>query len=127
LPFGETATGDMLLINSSSLPKVGGLLMLISILALYFIHGAQTGIYSYDYSSLLNTKLEAASGKIIMLGFLIAFCIKLPMVPFHNWLPDAHSEAPTAGSLLLAGLLLKTGAYGIIRFVLPLFPKHPQQ
>jgi NADH-quinone oxidoreductase subunit M len=67
--------------------QVGGLLMLISILALYFIHGAQTGIYSYDYSNLLNTKLEAASGKIIMLGFLIAFCIKLPMVPFHNWLP----------------------------------------
>ncbi|HEX8675971.1 MAG TPA: NADH-quinone oxidoreductase subunit M [Segetibacter sp.] len=103
--------------------QVGGLLMLISILALYFIHGAQTGVYSYDYSSLLSTKLEAASGKIIMLGFLIAFCIKLPMVPFHNWLPDAHSEAPTAGSLILAGLLLKTGAYGIIRFVLPLFPE----
>ena len=103
--------------------QVGGLLMLISILALYFINGAQTGIYSYDYSSLINTKLEAASGKIIMLGFLIAFCIKLPMVPFHNWLPDAHSEAPTAGSLILAGLLLKTGAYGIIRFVLPLFPE----
>jgi NADH-quinone oxidoreductase subunit M len=57
-----------------------------------------------------------------MAGFLLAFVIKLPMVPFHNWLPDAHSEAPTAGSLILAGLLLKTGAYGIIRFVLPLFP-----
>ena len=58
-----------------------------------------------------------------MMGFMIAFAIKLPMVPFHNWLPDAHSEAPTAGSLILAGLLLKTGAYGIIRFVLPLFPQ----
>ncbi len=58
-----------------------------------------------------------------MSGFLIAFAVKLPVVPFHNWLPDAHSEAPTAGSLILAGLLLKTGAYGIIRFVLTLFPQ----
>jgi NADH-quinone oxidoreductase subunit M len=58
-----------------------------------------------------------------MMGFMIAFVIKLPMVPLHNWLPDAHSEAPTAGSLILAGLLLKTGAYGIMRFVLPMFPQ----
>ncbi|MDB5250197.1 MAG: dehydrogenase [Segetibacter sp.] len=103
--------------------QAGGLLMLISILALYFINGAQTGTYSYDYFSLLNTKLEPATATLIMSGFLIAFVIKLPMIPFHSWLPDAHSEAPTAGSLILAGLLLKTGAYGIIRFVLPLFPE----
>ena len=103
--------------------QAGGLLMLISILALYFIHGAQSGTYSYDYFSLLNTQLEPSTAKWIMMGFMIAFVIKLPMVPFHNWLPDAHSEAPTAGSLILAGLLLKTGAYGIIRFVLPLFPQ----
>ncbi|HSB93321.1 MAG TPA: NADH-quinone oxidoreductase subunit M [Flavitalea sp.] len=102
--------------------QAGGLLMLISILALYFIHGAQSGVYSYDYFSLLNTALEPTTATWIMMGFLIAFVIKLPMVPLHNWLPDAHSEAPTAGSLILAGLLLKTGAYGIIRFVLPLFP-----
>jgi NADH-quinone oxidoreductase subunit M len=57
-----------------------------------------------------------------MLGFLIAFAVKLPAFPFHTWLPDAHTEAPTAGSVVLAGLLLKTGAYGLIRFVLPLFP-----
>ena len=103
--------------------QAGGLLMLIAILALYFIHGAQSGVYTYDYFSLLNTKLEPSVAKWIMMGFMIAFVIKLPMVPLHNWLPDAHSEAPTAGSLILAGLLLKTGAYGIIRFVLPLFPQ----
>jgi NADH-quinone oxidoreductase subunit M len=103
--------------------QAGGLLMLIAILALYFIHGSQTGIYSYDYFSLLSTSLTPSAARWIMMGFLIAFMIKLPVVPFHNWLPDAHSEAPTAGSLILAGLLLKTGAYGIIRFVVPLFPQ----
>ncbi|GAC1586117.1 MAG: NADH-quinone oxidoreductase subunit M [Chitinophagaceae bacterium] len=103
--------------------QAGGLLMLLAILAFYFIHGQQSSTYSFDYFSLLNTSLEPSAGRWIMFGFLIAFVIKLPVVPFHNWLPDAHSEAPTAGSLILAGLLLKTGAYGIIRFVLTLFPK----
>jgi len=103
--------------------QAGGLLMLLAILALYFIHGQQTGTYTFDYFSLLNTSIAPSAAKWILFGFLIAFAIKLPVVPFHNWLPDAHSEAPTAGSLLLAGLLLKTGAYGIIRFVLPLFPQ----
>lgn len=103
--------------------QVGSLLMLLSILALYFIHGQQTQVYTFDYFALLHTVPDPATAKWLMFGFLIAFVIKLPVVPFHNWLPDAHSEAPTAGSLLLAGLLLKTGAYGIIRFVLPLFPE----
>jgi len=103
--------------------QAGGLLMLLAILALYFIHANQSGVYSFDYFSLLNTSLRPSASRWIMSGFLIAFVIKLPVVPFHSWLPDAHSEAPTAGSLLLAGLLLKTGAYGIIRFVLPLFPQ----
>ena len=103
--------------------QAGGLLMLLAILALYIIHGQQTGSYSYDYFDLLNTKLEAIGSQMDHDGFLIAFAIKLPMVPLHNWLPDAHSEAPTAGSLIFAGLLLKTGAYGIIRFVLTLFPQ----
>jgi NADH-quinone oxidoreductase subunit M len=102
--------------------QAGGLLMLLSILALYFINHAQTGVYSYYYLNLLSTRLEPTAARWIMMGFMIAFLIKLPMVPLHNWLPDAHSEAPTAGSLVLAGLLLKTGAYGIIRFVLPMFP-----
>jgi NADH-quinone oxidoreductase subunit M len=103
--------------------QVGSLLMLLSLLALYFIHGDQTGTYTFDYFSLLRTATDSPVMTWIMLGFLIAFAIKLPVVPFHNWLPDAHGEAPTAGSLILAGLLLKTGAYGIIRFVLPLFPE----
>lgn len=103
--------------------QAGGLLMLLSILALYFIHGQQTGNYTFDYFVLKNAALGASTSHWIMLGFLVAFIIKLPVVPFHNWLPDAHSEAPTAGSLILAGLLLKTGAYGIIRFVMTLFPQ----
>jgi NADH-quinone oxidoreductase subunit M len=103
--------------------QAGGLLMLLSILALYFIHGQQSGTYTFDYFDLLGTSLEPSVARWILFGFLFAFAIKLPVVPFHNWLPDAHGEAPTAGSLILAGLLLKTGAYGIIRFVLPLFPE----
>lgn len=102
--------------------QTGSLLMLLSILALYFIHGQQTGEYTFNYFRLLGTNVSGPTGMWIMLGFLAAFAIKLPAIPLHNWLPDAHSEAPTAGSLLLAGLLLKTGAYGIVRFLLPLFP-----
>lgn len=102
--------------------QAGGLLMLLSILALYFIHGQDTGVYTFDYSLLRYTALSSPAAFWIMLGFVIAFIVKLPVVPFHPWLPDAHTEAPTAGSVVLAGLLLKTGAYGLLRFVLPLFP-----
>ena len=102
--------------------QAGGLFMLLSILALYFIHGRNTGQYTFDYSLLLGTPLSQAAAFWIMAGFLLAFLVKLPAFPFHPWLPDAHTEAPTAGSVILAGLLLKTGAYGILRFVLPLFP-----
>ncbi|HEX9022145.1 MAG TPA: NADH-quinone oxidoreductase subunit M [Nitrospirota bacterium] len=102
--------------------QAGGLLMLLSIIGLYFIHGRETGVYTFDYALLLGTALSSKAAFWIMLGFLIAFIVKLPVVPFHPWLPDAHTEAPTAGSVVLAGLLLKTGAYGLLRFVLPLFP-----
>lgn len=102
--------------------QASGLLMLLAIVGLYFIHGQQTGTYTFDYFQLLGTTLSPDTSRLLMLGFLAAFVVKLPVVPFHTWLPDAHSQAPTAGSLILAGLLLKTGAYGLIRFVLPLFP-----
>ncbi len=103
--------------------QASGLLMFLSILALYFIHGKATGIYTFDYMQLLGTSLSPSVSFILMCGFLIAFLVKLPAVPFHPWLPDAHTEAPTAGSVILAGLLLKTGAYGLLRFVIPLFPQ----
>ncbi len=103
--------------------QAGGLLMLLAILGLYFIHGAETGQYTFSYSELLGADIPAGAAGWLMAGFMIAFVIKLPVVPFHSWLPDAHGEAPTAGSLILAGLLLKTGAYGILRFAVPLFPQ----
>jgi NADH-quinone oxidoreductase subunit M len=102
--------------------QASGLLMFISILALYFIHGHTTGSYTFDYTLLIGTEMPASTGLLIMSGFLAAFLVKLPVVPLHNWLPDAHTEAPTAGSLILAALLLKTGAYGLLRFIVPLFP-----
>ncbi len=102
--------------------QLSGLLMLVAILALYFIHGQTTGTYSFAYADLLRTRLDPSTAMWLMLGFLIAFAVKLPVVPVHTWLPDAHTEAPTAGSVILAGLLLKTGAYGLLRFALPLFP-----
>ncbi len=102
--------------------QLSGLLMLVAILALYFAHHAATGVYTFEYDALMHTPLAPGTEMLIMLGFFVAFAVKLPMFPFHTWLPDAHTEAPTAGSVILAGLLLKTGAYGLIRFVLPLFP-----
>jgi NADH-quinone oxidoreductase subunit M len=102
--------------------QLSGLLMLIAILALFFMHHQATGVYTFQYGDLLGTQLSPQVELWIMLGFIIAFAVKLPVVPLHSWLPDAHSEASTAGSVILAGLLLKTGGYGLLRFVVPLFP-----
>ncbi|MEX5214161.1 MAG: NADH-quinone oxidoreductase subunit M [Nitrospiraceae bacterium] len=106
--------------------QAGSLLMLIAILGLMFIHAQQTGVVTFDYVQLLGTKMEQTVALWLMLGFFAAFAVKLPAVPFHVWLPDAHTEAPTGGSVILAGLLLKTGAYGLIRFAVPLFPSAAQ-
>ena len=103
--------------------QASGLLMLVAILGLWASHGAQTGTYTFDYLALLETPMGGAASTWLMLGFFVAFAVKLPAVPFHTWLPDAHTEAPTAGSVVLAGLLLKTGGYGLIRFAVPLFPE----
>ena len=102
--------------------QLSGLLMLIAILALFFLHHDATGVYTFEYRDLLGTAMSPTAEMWIMLGFFVAFAVKLPVVVLHTWLPDAHTEAPTAGSVILAGLLLKTGAYGMLRFILPLFP-----
>ena len=102
--------------------QASGLIMLLAILGLVFVHFDQTGVLTFNYADLLNTKMAAGTEYILMLGFFIAFAVKFPVVPFHSWLPDAHAQAPTAGSVDLAGILLKTAAYGLMRFALPLFP-----
>ena len=103
--------------------QISGLVMLFSILALVYANHAATGVVTFSYKALLGANIDPDIAFYIMLGFFIAFVVKLPGVPFHTWLPDAHTQAPTAGSVLLAGILLKTGAYGLLRFVVPLFPE----
>jgi NADH-quinone oxidoreductase subunit M len=101
----------------------GSLLMLVAILALYVQHGAATGAYTFDLPTLARWVVPAGRAQTLMfLAFALAFAIKVPIFPFHTWLPDAHVEAPTAGSVILAGVLLKMGTYGFLRFCLPLFP-----
>ena len=101
----------------------GSLLMLVAILALVSLVGHQTGVYSFSYAYLTAHLGGLGPAAFWLFGaFFLAFAIKVPMFPFHTWLPDAHVEAPTAGSVLLAGVLLKMGTYGFLRFALPLFP-----
>jgi NADH-quinone oxidoreductase subunit M len=98
----------------------GSALMLLAILALYFLQDARTA--SFDYAAVMQLRIDPLLQVPLFLAFALAFAIKVPMVPFHTWLPDAHVEAPTAGSVILAGVLLKMGTYGFLRFGLPLFP-----
>lgn len=102
--------------------QASGLLMLAAIVALVWANYAATGTITFAYDNLLGVEMQSGFATLIMLGFFIAFITKLPSVPVHTWLPDAHTQAPTAGSVILAGILLKTGGYGIIRFTVPLFP-----
>ncbi|HEY5976122.1 MAG TPA: NADH-quinone oxidoreductase subunit M, partial [Geobacteraceae bacterium] len=101
----------------------GSLLMLLAIIGIHLLHAGQTGVATFALPALVGTRLPGTSGLWLFGAFLLAFAVKFPVVPLHTWLPDAHTDAPTAGSVILAGLLLKTGAYGLIRFGYPLFPE----
>ena len=108
---------------------LGSLLMLVAIIGLYYIHADQTGVGTFDYVTLLNSLktgnliFSKETGLLLFLAFALAFSIKVPLFPFHTWLPDAHTEAPTAGSVILAAVLLKMGTYGLMRFNFTLFPE----
>ena len=102
----------------------GSVLMLLGIIFLYFHHHTLTGVYTFSLTELYATapKIAGPAAVWLFFAFFVGFAIKVPMFPFHTWLPDAHVEAPTAGSVILAGVLLKMGTYGFLRFSLPFFP-----
>jgi NADH-quinone oxidoreductase subunit M len=100
----------------------GSVLMLLAILGLAYLQSVATGAYSFDLVKLYDLSIAPRTQVWFFLAFALAFAIKVPLFPFHTWLPDAHVEAPTAGSVILAGVLLKMGTYGLVRFALPLFP-----
>jgi NADH-quinone oxidoreductase subunit M len=101
---------------------VGSLPMLAAILYLVFMHTQAAGTPSFALTDLYGTAMPAQAAMLCFLAFFLAFAVKVPMFPLHTWLPDAHVEAPTGGSVILAGVLLKMGTYGFLRFVIPLFP-----
>jgi NADH-quinone oxidoreductase subunit M len=100
----------------------GSVLMLVAILWLYFLHRSVTGEATFALDAFYRLPIAPQTQFWLFLAFALAFAIKVPMFPFHTWLPDAHVEAPTAGSVILAAILLKMGTYGFVRFAMPLFP-----
>jgi len=100
----------------------GSVLMLVALLSLWFMQKNATGVATWDLQAFLSMPIAPSRQLWLFLAFAFAFAIKVPMFPFHTWLPDAHVEAPTAGSVILAAVLLKMGGYGFIRFAMPLFP-----
>ena len=102
----------------------GSVLMLVAILGLAYTYSTMhNGAWSFNYEALLQIAVPGSLQMWFFLAFALAFAIKVPLFPFHTWLPDAHVEAPTAGSVILAGVLLKMGTYGLLRFAVPLFPQ----
>ena len=106
---------------------VGSVVMLLGILALYFHNHSVTGVYSFDVTRFQLLDVPSDLQFWVFLAFFLGFAIKVPMFPFHTWLPDAHTDAPTAGSVILAAVLLKMGTYGFIRFSLPILPDASHQ
>ncbi len=113
---------------------LGSLLMLVAIIALYYIYAGQTSLPgTFDFVTLLSAlklgtmSFSTTAGTLLFLAFALAFAIKVPLFPFHTWLPDAHTEAPTAGSVILAAVLLKMGTYGLMRFCFVLFPDQARE
>jgi NADH-quinone oxidoreductase subunit M len=104
----------------------GSLVMLLALLSLHLLHARQTGETTFALQQLIHTSFSLPLELALFAAFVLAFAIKIPLVPVHTWLPDAHTQAPTAGSVILAGLLLKTGGYALLRFAFPLFPHAAQ-
>ena len=105
---------------------VGSVVMLLGILAVYFYHHEVTGVYTFDITQFHALNMPFDLQWWVFLAFFLGFAVKVPMFPFHTWLPDAHTDAPTAGSVILAAVLLKMGTYGFIRFSLPILPEATQ-
>ncbi|MCK9296238.1 MAG: NADH-quinone oxidoreductase subunit M [Desulfobulbaceae bacterium] len=101
----------------------GSFFILAALISLFLLHGRQSGDYTLAFAALRQTAIDPGLANLLFLGLTAGFAVKIPIFPLHTWLPDAHTEAPTAGSVILAGLLLKTGAYGLLRFAVPLFPQ----
>ncbi|MCX7857466.1 MAG: NADH-quinone oxidoreductase subunit M [Deltaproteobacteria bacterium] len=101
----------------------GSVLMLLAIFVLYYLYFKEKGVFTFNVLELYHAHVPISLQYILFSAFALSFAIKVPMFPFHTWLPDAHTEAPTAGSVILAGVLLKMGTYGFLRFAIPLFPK----